>query len=38
MGTRGRRLVEARFDRRLQAEQLEQLFLQVIRRPEGSAA
>ena len=38
MGSRGRRLVETRFDRSLQAEQLEQLFLQAIRRSEGSAA
>ncbi|HSB89622.1 MAG TPA: glycosyltransferase family 4 protein [Anaerolineales bacterium] len=37
MGIRGRRLVETRFDRSLQAEQLEQLFLEVIRRSEGSA-
>lgn len=38
MEARGRRLVETRFDRSLQAEQLEQLFLQVIRRSERNAA
>jgi len=38
MGSRGRRLVEERFDRRLQAEQLERLFLQVIGGPGSSKA
>jgi hypothetical protein len=35
MGARGRRLVETRFERRLQAEQLERLFLEVIGGRQG---